>query len=79
MKDAFLYPLKIMREEKRPEGFPSQRAYFGNPGQFSKNPEAYAEYCAYIILNKDYAKEDIFLNKVCKLIKEDFYKIKNKD
>jgi hypothetical protein len=34
-----------MWEEKRPEGFPSQRAYFGNPGQFPRNPEAYAEYC----------------------------------
>jgi hypothetical protein len=63
-------------EEKRPEGFPSQRAYFGNSGELSNNCEAYAEYCAYIVLDKDYAKEDIYLNKVCELIKKDFENIK---
>jgi len=47
-------------EEKRPEGFPSQRVYFGNPEQLSKNPEAYAEYYAYIILNKDMLKMMFF-------------------
>jgi hypothetical protein len=52
------------------------KGIFGNSGELSNNSEAYAEYCAYTVLDKDYAREDVYLNKVCKLIKKDFENIK---